>query len=84
MVHRAEQQGLEAEMLTGMGIPVIGFLFLLLCGISVIYSVFSAIVQKKATRLLPILILLLSGIFYAIIFNQNSFWSSVIDYYLHL
>ena len=78
-----EQISSGAERILEKGILIVGILVVLLgCG-SMIYSIINSILKKKMVKLLPILILLVSGIFCVLIFNHDSFWVKVIEYYKH-
>lgn len=77
----ADTYSLGAEMLLGMLIPVILFLFFLFAIFSVFVSLYKAVAAKDIKQIIPVLVLVAFVVTYIALSTQDSFWLSVIEYY---
>ena len=77
----ADAYSLGAEMVLGMLIPVILFLFFLFAICSASLSLYIAVVAKDIKQAIPILVLVAFAVMYVALSTQDSFWVSVIEYY---
>lgn len=78
----ADTYSLGAEMILGMLTPILFIFFILLSLCLVIYSIIRCTIKKDIKQLIPVAIFAIGIITYILFFDSNSFWISLVNYYV--
>ena len=79
----ADTYNLGAEMVLGMLTPLLfGFFILLSLGL-ILFSIIKCLIKKDIKQLIPVVIFAIGVVGYMLISNSNSFWISIVNYYMN-
>ena len=79
----ADIYSLGAEIVLGNCLPLILLFFIFMAMRSVVYSIINCYKNKDVKQLLPNIVLVIGFVVYVFLFNSNSLWWDVIDFYLN-
>ena len=79
----ADTYSLGAEMVLGMLTPLLFVFFILLSLGLILFSIIKSHVNKDIKQLIPVAIFAIGVVGYMLISNSNSFWISLVNYYMN-